>query len=83
MNEAIVIEMSPELLRKIDQSRGGLNREEFIGVCLDAFLPRGGDGAGEERYATIKEFQEFQHKVEKLERSFIEFLITYGLELGK
>lgn len=83
MNEAMVILMSPELLKNIDQNRGGLSREEFIGVCLDAFLPRGADSAGDERYATMKEFEEFQHKIEKLERSFIEFLITYELELGK
>ncbi len=83
MNEATVILMSPELLRKIDQGRGHLNREEFIDICLDAFVRRGAEGASEERYATISEFKEFQHKIDRLERSFIEFLITYGLERGK
>jgi hypothetical protein len=87
MSEAIDILLPAEILRKIDQNREGLSREEFIGVCLDAFLPQGADSSAdsssEERYATIKEFEEFQQRIERLQLSFIDFLVTYGLGLGK
>lgn len=82
-NEEIAISISRELLIKIDQSRGSLSREKFVSLCVDTFLSEGAERAGAERYATIEEFEEFQRKMGKLQGSFIEFLITYGLELGR
>ena len=83
MNQTGFVSISPELLARIDRNRGSLSREDFIRGCLDALLPKGPGAEGPETYATREEFEQFQHKIERLERSFIEFFVTYGLELGK
>lgn len=82
MNEGNAVLISQELLRKIDRNRGGLSREEFVGLCLDAFLARGGNRTGWNTYVTREEFEEFQRDIRGLQRSFIDFLITYLLELS-
>lgn len=82
MNEGNAVLISQELLRKIDQNRGGLSREEFVGLCLDAFLARRRVRITEETYVTREEFEEFQRDIRGLQRSFIDFLITYLLELS-
>lgn len=80
MDQEIAIIISPELLSRIDGSRGHLSREEFISQCVEAFAPGGGDNVP---YATREDFEEFQSKIRNLERSFIEFMIRHGLELGR
>jgi len=82
VNEGNAVLISQELLGKIDRNRGGLSREEFVGLCLDAFLARGGNRAGGNTYVTREEFEEFQRDIRGLQRSFIDFLITYLLELS-
>ena len=80
MDHEIAILISPELLGRIDASRGHLSREEFISQCVGAFAPGSGDTAP---YATREDFEEFQSKIRSLERSFIEFMVRHGLELGR
>ncbi len=38
---------------------------------------------GPSAYATVKEFQEFKRGMADILRTFLEFFITFGLELGK
>ena len=81
MNEANASFISQELLRKIDQGRGDLSREGFLHQCINTFLEREADRAGEERFVTRADFEEFEYNMKELQRSFIEFMIVYGLEL--
>ena len=85
MNERVGIVITPELLARIDERRGSLSREEYTERCVEAFLSRrpAAVNAGGEKYATVQEFDEFQRKVERLERTFLEFLVNHGLELGR
>lgn len=41
------------------------------------------EGAKEARYATKEEVQAFQQDTKKLLKSFLDFFVGYGLELGK
>ncbi len=77
--------VTPELMAKIDERRGDMSREQYVEQCVESFVSRRRPAPeqGCERYATIEQFEEFQRKVERLERRFIEFLVNYGLELGR
>jgi len=83
MSEANTVFITEELLSKIDQSRGSLSREDFLGLCIVTFLEREAGAPAEEKFVTREDFEEFEHNIKELERSFIEFLIAYGLELRK
>ncbi len=83
MNQSGAALVSEELLRKIDQNRAELSREEFVDHCVDAFLAPEADAAAGERYVTREEFRAFQRNIQMLQASFIEFFVTYGLELYK
>ena len=86
------------LVEKIDENRGDLSRVEFIEFCIDSCLELEEPGreeryAAEERefipsqtemsgYATREEFREFKSSMQELLRAFLDFFITFGLELG-
>ena len=85
------------LVEKIDENRGDLSRTEFIDFCIDScleieepereekpaakqeFISRGKE---EPFYPTRVEFHEFKHSIRELLRAFLDFFITFGLELG-
>jgi hypothetical protein len=73
-----------ETLNKIDQNRGDMSRAEFIKFLISNQL-------GEEESATAispqyvdrEEFQEFTQGMKDLLKRFLDFFISYGLELGQ
>ena len=80
------VELSPTLLRKIDENRRGLTREEFIELCVDTWLKReraNGEKPSESPYVTREEFQEFERGIKNLLRSFLDFFLLYWMELGE
>ena len=83
MNEENSVLTYRELLSKIDQNRESLSREEFVGLSVDVLLARGFDRISEEIYVTREELEDFEHRIQRLQRSFIDFVIAYVLELQK
>lgn len=80
------VELSPTLLRKIDENRRGLTREEFIELCVDTWLKReraNGEKPSESPYVTREEFQEFERGIKNLLRSFLNFFLLYWMELSR
>ncbi len=85
------------LVEKIDENRGDVSRAEFIEFCIDSsldarelereeklaterkFAPTRKEVSG---YVTGEEFQEFRHGINDLLKSFLNFFITFDLELG-
>ena len=70
-----------DLARKIDENRGDMGQAEFIGYLIDSQLKqatKSNDG-----YVTEDALHEFESGIKDLLRSFLEFVVTYGLELGK
>jgi hypothetical protein len=69
-----------ELAKRIDDNRGDLSRSEFISFLIDSQLQKEGktqDGVSRE------EFHQFEQGIKEMLRSFLDFFISYGLELGK
>jgi hypothetical protein len=69
---------------KIDENRGEMNQAEFIEFLIDSQL---GEQKKEEitvsSYATREELHSFEQDIKKLMKNFLDFFVTYGLELGK
>ncbi len=96
MTGKAMLVLEQKLVDKIDENRGDLNRADFIEFCIDNCLreteheevERKGPDIAEEKpegtaiYATREEFQEVKRGITNLLRTFLDFFITFGLELG-
>jgi len=69
-----------ELLKKIEENRGDMSRAEFINFLIDSQLK---EEPVSHNYITKEEFQQFERGIKELLRNFLEFFLSYGLELGK
>lgn len=68
-----------DLIKRIEENRGDLSHAEFISFLLDSYLQPGKD---EQRFVTREDLQEMEHGIKELLRSFLDFFLSYGMELG-
>ena len=80
MSEKRMLIVDAELVKKIDENRGDMSRSEFLHFLIDSQLKEEGK---KHDLVTREEFQQFQEGIKELLRNFLEFFISYGLELGK
>ena len=80
MSERRMLIVDSELVKKIDENRGDMNIAEFINFLMDSQLKEDGKN---NNGITREEFHQFQEGIKELLRNFLEFFISYGLELGK
>jgi hypothetical protein len=84
MTDKRMLIVDEDVLKKIDDNRGEMSRSEFINFIINNRL-------GEEENATAiatqyvdrEEFQEFAQGMKDLLKRFLDFFISYGLELGQ
>jgi hypothetical protein len=80
MSEKRMLIVDDELVKRIDDNRGDLSRSEFINFLIDSRL----EGEGKRQNGvTREEFSQFEQGIKEMLRSFLDFFISYGLELGK
>ncbi len=85
MAEKRMLIVPAEVARKIDDNRGDLSQAEFLSFLIENSLG-GESGEGESvaaRFVTRDAFQEFAQGMKDLMRNFLDFFISYGLELGQ
>ncbi len=80
MGEKRMLIMPAELIKKIDDNRGDMSQAEFVDFLIDSQLK---EEVKDQQYATKEEFRSFEQDTRKLLRSFLDFFVSYGLELGK
>ncbi len=70
-----------DIARKIDDNRGDMSYSEFLDFLIDSQLkaPTGSNN----NYVDKDEFNHFAAGMKELLRNFLEFFLSYGLELGK
>ena len=83
MSEKRMLIVPEELVKKIDDNRGDMSQAEFIEFLIDSQLKETKEKAKEQQYATKEEVLSFEQDMKKLLRSFLDFFVSYGLELGK
>jgi len=80
MPEKRMLIVDAEVVRKVDENRGDMNRSDFINFLINSCLK---EDSGKQDYITKEDFNQFQQGTRELLRNFLEFFISYGLELGK
>jgi hypothetical protein len=83
MSEKKMLIVDEELLNKIDENRGDMSRTEFINFLINNQLEEQGGTVNSNQYVSKEEFQEFAQGMKDLLRRFLDFFISYGLELGQ
>ena len=80
MSDKTMMIVNAEVARKVDENRGDMNRSDFINFLIESCLK---EDSEKQNYITKEEFNQFQQGTRELLRNFLEFFISYGLELGK
>ncbi len=80
MSEKRMLIVDAELVKKIDDNRGDMSRTEFINFLIASQLK---EESKKQNGVSREEFHQFQEGTKELLRNFLEFFISYGLELGK
>jgi hypothetical protein len=83
MSERRMFIVDAEVARKVDENRGEMSRSEFITFLMDSQLKEEKEDIGKQNYVTREEFYQSQQGMKELLRNFLEFFISYGLEVGK
>ena len=81
MAEKRMLIVPEELIDKINNNRGDMSQSEFVEFLIDSQFKK--EPEKKQNYVTKEEFQAFEQDIKKLLRSFLEFFVSYGLELGK
>jgi hypothetical protein len=82
MSEKRMLIVDAELVKRIDDNRGDIGRSEFLNFLIESQL-KDKEGSKKQDGVTREEFHQFQEGTKELLRNFLEFFISYGLELGK
>lgn len=80
MLEKRMLIIDVDVVRKVDENRGDMNHSDFINFLIDSRLE---EDSGTQKYITEEKFEEFQQGTRELLRNFLEFFVSFGLELGK
>jgi len=83
MAEKRMLIVPAELVKKIDDNRGDMSQAEFIDFLIDSQLNQKAKEHDEKQYATKEEIRSLEQDIKKLLRTFLDFFVSYGLELGK
>ena len=82
MSDKRLMVLPAELVVRVDENRGDVSRAEFINLLLDSQLGNN-EPEQHQQFVTWESLAELEGGMKELLRSFLEFFITYGLEIGK
>jgi hypothetical protein len=82
MSEKRMLILDAETVQKIEENRGDMSVSEFINFIIDSHFERTNNSQNND-YITREELHQFEEGIRDLLRSFLEFFLSYGLELGK
>jgi hypothetical protein len=82
MPEKKMLIVDSEVARKIEENRGDMSVSHFIDFLIDSQLKQD-NAQSNGNHVTKEEFYQFEHGIRELLRNFLEFFLSYGLELGK
>ena len=82
MPEKRMLIVDADVVRKMDENRGDMSISDFISFLIDSQLKQDANGRNDD-HVTKEEFRHFEQGIRELLRNFLEFFLSYGLELGK
>jgi len=79
-----ILVMPADLVKKIDDNRGDVSRAEFIEAMINNLVKEQHETKESAvQYVTREELSSFQQDMKQLLKSFLDFFVSYGLELGE
>ena len=82
MGEKRMLIIDADVVRKIDENRGDMDFSDFINFLIDSQLKQDVNEKNNNQ-VTTEEFKQFEQGIRELLRNFLEFFLSYGMELGK
>ena len=82
MTEKRMLILDAGTVQKIEDNRGDMSVSEFINFMIDSHFEETAE-PHQKDLVTKEEFQHFEEGIRDLLRNFLEFFLSYGLELGK
>ena len=82
MPEKNMLIVDSDVARKIDENRGDMSMSHFLSFLIESQLKQDVNGRTD-GHVTKEEFRQFEQGIRELLRNFLEFFLSYGLELGK
>ena len=82
MPEKRMLIVDADVVRKMDENRGDMSLSDFISFLIDSQLKQDINGPHND-HVTKEEFGQFEQGIRELLRNFLEFFLSYGLELSK
>ena len=82
MSEKRMLILEADVVTRIDENRGDMSVSDFIRFLIESQLNQSVNGQGN-NHITKEEFHQFEQGIRELLRNFLEFFLSYGLELGK
>ena len=82
MSDKRMLIVDADVVTKIDENRGDMSISDFISFLIDGQLKQSVVEQNN-NHITKEEFQQFEQGIRELLRNFLEFFLSYGLELGK
>ena len=79
MAERRMLILPAEVVEKVNANRSDMSQAEFISFLIDSHL---NPQIEERQFVTQEDLQEFQQGIKDLLRNFLEFIVSYGMELG-
>lgn len=83
MTDKRTLTVNDELLSKIDANKGEMSRTEFLSFLINNQLQEAGSTPASNQYVSREEYMEFTQGMKDLLRRFLDFFISYGLDLGE
>jgi len=80
MSDKRMLILPAELVKKIDENRGDMGQAEFLDFLIDSQFHKEETGQG--KFVTAEEFAAFEQGMKDLFRSFLDFFLSFGLEMG-
>jgi len=82
MSDKRMLILDAVVAKRIDDNRGDMNVSDFINFLIDGQLKPTVTEV-KNNHVSKEEFQQFEQGIRDLLRSFLEFFLSYNLELGK
>lgn len=83
MADSKILVIPADLVHKIDNNRGDISRAEFLEALIDNLVEEKSEPKDTVKYATREELISFEQDMKQLIKSFLDFFVSYGLELGE
>ena len=83
MTEKRMLIIDASVAKLIDENRGDMTLSEFLTLLINNQLKKESSSLPSTSNVTKEEFHQFEQGIRELLRNFLEFFLSYGLELGK